>query len=160
MPSRLRRLALQAALGLAFLLLPAASSRAQFLGFGYPGFGFGYGMGYYGYPGFGAYSPYGFPTAVGFGAYGYGFPAYAGVFSPYGYGGFGGFGPFGPFGTYPLSWYNPATLSLGITPLAMQAAVMERGLTGGSPRAGARLPAGTYRIEIRRVQDPATKPQP
>jgi hypothetical protein len=151
MPARLRRLAPQAALGLALLLLPAASSKAQFPYFGYPGYGFGYGAGYFGYPGFGVYPPFGFPTAVGFGAYGFGAP-YAGI-SPLGYGGFG------PFGDYPLYWYNPATLSLGITPLAIQSAVMDRGLSGDSPRTGGRLPAGTYRIEIRRVDDARKKRQ-
>jgi hypothetical protein len=148
---------------------------------GYGGYGFGY-PGMMGYGGYGL----GYPGMMGYGGYGYPFGNF------FGYAGYGMAGYYYPF------WNNPATLSLGITPLAMQSALMERGLRSagglsalsGAPRcvplvldapAGSqggstvfsgpaqRLPAGTYRVEIIRVDpkdeadgqaQPAPEPKP
>lgn len=113
----------------------SSGARAQWFGpfgFGYPGVAVGYG-----------YPTFGFAGFVGYGVPAYGFPAYPAY----------GYGLYGPFGNYPPDWYNPATLSLGVTPLAVQAALMERGLRGDAPRASPRLAPGTYRIVIDRREE-------
>lgn len=176
MSSRLRTRFLAVALAASLTMLAAPErSSAQFFG-GYGGFGRygGLGLGYGGL-GFG-YGGFGYP-GLGFGYGGYGYP----------FGNFFGYAGYGMAGYYYPFWNNPATLSLGITPLAMQSALMQRGLRSagglsalsGSPRCvplvldapggtqaqggstvfsspAQRLPAGTYRVQIIRV-DPKHK---
>ncbi len=117
---------------LGFLAAPDRS-QAQFFGFGgYGSVGFGYPMMGYGYGGLGygglGYGGFGYPGMMG---YGYGYPMVGGFGYPgmLGYGGFG-YGGYGMAGAYYPYWNNPAILSLGITPLALQSAIMERGLRG------------------------------
>ncbi len=129
---------------------------AAYYGFGYPGFGYmGYGFpGYgYGYGGFG-FPAYGFGYGYGGFGYGFGYPAfgYGGFpYSPYGY---WGYGIPGSYGTV-----SPASLSLGITPLAIQSAIMERGLRTPAVRGPSVLPPALYKIEVKPLRNPTDAKQ-
>jgi hypothetical protein len=126
--------------------------------FGYGGYGgFGYGLGYgglgygYGLPGYGGLgsSGGGFGGVgglgyggLGYGGFGYGYPGYGGFGYGYpGYGGYGydglGYGGYGYGGVsalggvgYPgISGLNPY-FGFGLSPLAVQSAIVERNVLG------------------------------
>ncbi len=129
---------------------PGAAVMGYGYGMGYPGFGYGYGMGYPFYGGYG----------MGYGGFGYG--GFGGLYPGMGYGYGLGYPGIGAYGAYYPYWNNPATLALGITPLAIQAGLMERGLRAGSttsaPQAtGIPLREGVYRIEIKRIDTPTSE---
>jgi hypothetical protein len=159
-------------------------------GFGYPGASIGFGG--WGFPGFGM-GAYGF-GGFGFGGFGgglgwgsaIGYPPVAPfAFQPAWLGGY--YPGFGPYGAQYAMWNNPASLALGITPLAIQAGLMERGLStamparttvitpapnspgaerpraatsrASTPSATIPLTPGTYRITVERIDpDGGTTP--
>ncbi len=167
----LARVALGLGLAAAALLGPGQPARAQFVmggmgfGSGYPmmGTGFGYPLGGFGMGGYGGWGYGGW----GYGGWGWGGPVMMGIPQPFNTGGWYTTGGFvGPgFGMMPNGagayggwegWNNQANLSLGITPIGIQSALMERGLAGTGLPAGGRLVPGTYRIEI--VPEPRPNP--
>jgi len=137
-------------LALAFLLVPAGTADAQYMGYGgwgggFPGWGYGgWGWGGYGYPsvaynyGYPGYGLGTIPVAGNFvmGAPGYGFDGLGG----YGYGGygFGGFGyaP-GGIGMSGVGYWNPM-FGVGLTPLGTSSYMMETRLLGRVPQTSAR----------------------
>lgn len=138
------------ALSLAAFLGSAPSARAQFvpMGYGFGGYGYGWGMPMGGF-GYGFGGPYwGYPFAMSGPVFNTPLPSLTtlGFAGPWmGYGGVWGNG-MGSSSGYGMA--NSTTLSLGISPLAVESAVMERGLAGTGIPTGGRLVPGTYRIEI------------
>src|SRR5262249_44144057 len=154
-----RRPLLMASVLVLVLLATTSSSRAQFLMGGWGGYGFG------GYPwGFG-YTP-----AIGYG-YGLGYPYAFGApfWGGLGYGGGFGFGGFnngyGFPGYYPYfgGYGNPYldggwTLASGLSPLAVESVVIQRGLNGVVVPQGQQLTPGRYKLTI--TVEPDKTPPP
>jgi hypothetical protein len=149
------------ALLVALMVLPVATARAQYFGYGgfsygYPGYGYGYpGIGYgYGFPGVGY--GYGYP-GVGYGyglpgvsfGYGYGYPGVGYGYAGYAYA-YPGFRPYITAGTGPGA-FNPL-FGLGLSPLGVQSALTEASMRAGAARpvtgaaVGGRVNPGTSRM--------------
>lgn len=118
------------------------------MGWGGLGWGGGWGMGGLGWGG--GFSPWGFGVAPGWGMGGLGWGGWGGG---WGMGGLG-YGNFWPaaypyFGGYGNPYLDGGwTLASGISPLAVESAVIQRGLSGVVPLAGQKIPPGRYKITI------------
>lgn len=153
--------------GLALLVMPAASARAQFMGYGgygwgYPGGGwgaYGWGWGGYGYPGMAynyGYPGYGLGNIPVYGNYVMAAPGYGGMGYGMGYGGYGmGYGGYGMgyggFGYMPggigmsgVGYWNPM-FGVGLTPLGTQSFFYETNMLGRMPRASNYYQRAVYR---------------
>ena len=147
-------------LGAALALSTPAQSKAQIMmGGGWGGWGGGWG-GWGGGFGLGGFGPWGMGVAPG---WGWG----ATMMPAWGWGGVGGWGMpgywnYGGLGVGSAYWNPGWTLASGLAPLAVESAVIERGLSGVVIPRGQALPPGRYKmtITIEPIDAPAPDPNP